>query len=178
MRALIHVAIVVLVVLLSVLAQQSQAAGNTAAIVHNNYNNVPQVDTLPELLEFGFVEADITAADGVILKSLYFDAKSEFGAGAKNPTVVFISSWGLNKWEYVTPAKDLAARGYTVVSYTSRGFWGSGGEISMAGPLDQQDVSTVIDWAIANLNTDASRIGLSGISYGGGSAIIFLLFRL
>jgi dipeptidyl aminopeptidase/acylaminoacyl peptidase len=38
----------------------------------------------------------------------------------------------------------------------------------MAGELDMKDVSTVIDWAIANTDADPDRIGLSGISYGGG----------
>lgn len=50
----------------------------------------------------------------------------------------------------------------------ARGFWESGGEINMAGELDMKDISTVIDWAILNLNADPDRIGLSGISYGGG----------
>lgn len=79
---------------------------------------------------------------------------------------------GLNKWEYVVPANDYAARGYTVVSYTARGFWESGGEIDMAGLLDQADVSAVIDWALANTRADPSRIGLSGISYGGGLSLL------
>lgn len=52
------------------------------------------------------------------------------------------------------------------------GFWGSGGEINMAGELDMNDVSTVIDWAIRNTNADPNRIGLSGISYGGGMSIL------
>jgi hypothetical protein len=74
--------------------------------------------TLPELLEYGFVETDIASHDGVVLKSIYFNPTAT--TGAKNPTVIFISSWGMNKWEYVVPAKDLADRGYTVVSYTGK----------------------------------------------------------
>ena len=118
-----------------------------------------------------FKEADITTSDGITLKSIVFDPKPEKVRG-KNPLLIFISSWGVNKWEYVVPAHEYAKKGYTVVSYTARGFWGSGGEINLAGLLDQADISTVIDWALANTNADPDRIGLSGISYGGGLSLL------
>lgn len=79
---------------------------------------------------------------------------------------------GLNKWEYVVPANEYASRGYTVVSYTARGFWESGGEIDMAGLKDQADLSAVIDWALQHTRGDPSRVGLSGISYGGGLSLL------
>lgn len=72
----------------------------------------------------------------------------------------------------MVPANEYASRGYTVVSYTARGFWQSGGEINMAGLLDQADISAAIDWALANTHADPSRIGLSGISYGGGLSLL------
>ena len=118
-----------------------------------------------------FKEETITAKDGIKLKAIVFDPKPENRNG-KNPLLVFISSWGMNKWEYVVPAHDYAKKGYTVVSYTARGFWGSGGQINLAGELDVADVSTVIDWALANTNADPDRIGLSGISYGGGLSLL------
>lgn len=124
-----------------------------------------------EGLKGNYILQDITSFDGVILKSIYFDPIPT-NVTTKNPVVIFISSWGLNKWEYVVPANDLYERGYTVVSYTARGFWGSGGYIDLAGPNDMGDLQTVIDWVIANTNGDPNRIGLSGISYGAGISLL------
>ncbi len=127
------------------------------------------------LLEDGFKEIDIKASDGITLKSIVFDPTPTSESG-KNPVIIFISSWGMNKWEYVVPANEYAKKGYTVISYTSRGFWESGGEINLAGAKDMADVSTVIDWSLANTNADPDRIGLSGISYGGGISILATAF--
>jgi predicted acyl esterase len=124
-----------------------------------------------EGLKGNYLLQDITSFDGIVLKSIYFDP-TPADSSAKNPVVIFISSWGLNKWEYVVPANDLYERGYTVVSYTARGFWGSGGLIDLAGPNDMGDLQTVIDWVIANTNGDPNRIGLSGISYGAGISLL------
>jgi predicted acyl esterase len=118
-----------------------------------------------------FKEVQIETHDKIKLQAIVFNPKPT-SRNSKNPVLIFISSWGLNKWEYVVPAHDYAKRGYTVISYTSRGFWGSGGVVNLAGPLDMKDVTTVIDWALANTHADPNRIGLSGISYGGGMSLL------
>ena len=56
--------------------------------------------------------------------------------------------------EYLAQAQKLADAGYTVVSYTVRGFWHSGGDIEVAGPPDIADASSVIDWALAHTPSD------------------------
>lgn len=122
-------------------------------------------------LENEYTLVDITAWDGIVLEAIVFNPTPTSSTG-NNPLIVFISSWGMNKFEYVVPADEYASKGYTVVSYTARGFWGSGGVIDMAGSNDMKDVSTVIDWALANTFSDPARIGLSGISYGGGISIL------
>lgn len=88
------------------------------------------------------------------------------------PLVVMPSSWGVNAPEYAAPARHLAADGYEVVSYTSRGFYDSGGVIDIAGPSTQKDVSAVIDWALAHTPSDPRRIGAAGISYGAGMSLL------
>ena len=113
---------------------------------------------------------DITSWDGITLQSLFFDPKPVSESG--NPLVIFISSWGMNRFEYVVPANEFAEKGYTVISYTARGFWGSGGEINLAGEKDLKDLSAVIDWALANTHADPELVGLSGISYGGGISLL------
>jgi pimeloyl-ACP methyl ester carboxylesterase len=139
-------------------------------------NESTNATSLLNSLRDGFKFVDITSTDGIILKSIIFDPTPSV-EGEKNPTIIFISSWGMNKWEYVVPANAYADKGYTVISYTARGFWESGGEINLAGALDMADVSAVIDWSLQNSNADPSRIGLSGISYGGGISILATAFE-
>nr|MDT0659308.1 CocE/NonD family hydrolase [Micromonospora sp. DSM 115978] len=111
---------------------------------------------------------DITTHDGVRLKA---NLISPVGAGP-HPAIVFISSWGLNDAQYLAQAAALAAAGYVVLSYTTRGFWASGGRIETAGPADIADVSSVLDWLDANTTADPARIGVGGVSYGAGISLI------
>lgn len=119
---------------------------------------------------------NVTAHDGITLEAIMIKPLKCI----KNcPGIVFISSWGVNKYEYLYPALEYFKKGYNVISYTARGFWGSsqrrdlpGGEIELAGPDDVADVSTMIDYLLANTKTDAAKIGVSGISYGGGLALL------
>jgi putative CocE/NonD family hydrolase len=110
----------------------------------------------------------IPAGDGV---SLAADVFTPAGSG-KHPLVVLPGSWGAAASEYDAVGAKLAARGYVAVAYTQRGFRGSGGEVDFAGPATQRDASTVIDWALAHTPADASRIGLAGVSYGAGIALL------
>jgi predicted acyl esterase len=88
------------------------------------------------------------------------------------PLIVMPASWALPSLEYVGRGTVLANQGYVVVSYTSRGFWESGGRIDVAGPATVEDVSAVIDWALANTPARADAIGVSGISYGAGTSLL------
>src|SRR5207302_459703 len=106
----------------------------------------------------------ITAPDGVVLSANVVEPTT----AGRHPAVVFISSWGVNDVEYLAQATALAGRGYTVLSYTPRGWWDSGGKIEVAGPVDVRDVSTVLDWLVANTTVDPARIGAAGVSYGSG----------
>jgi predicted acyl esterase len=111
---------------------------------------------------------DITAADGVILKANVIESS----APGLHPAVVFPSSWGLNDLEYVAQATAMANSGFTVLSYTPRGWWLSGGRIDTAGPKDMRDASTVIDWLLAHTHADPARIGMGGVSYGAGISLM------
>jgi hypothetical protein len=115
---------------------------------------------------------DITGADGVVLKANVVEPTT----AGRHPAVVFISSWGLNDDEYLIEANTLAGRGYTVLSYTPRGWWDSGGRIEVAGPKDVADLSAVLDWLIANTTADPAHIGAAGVSYGSGIALITSAF--
>lgn len=88
------------------------------------------------------------------------------------PLIVMPSSWGIQNLEYVGRGAVLAGNGYVVVSYTSRGFWESGGQIDIAGTATVRDVSSVIDWALSHTPSRAEAIGASGISYGAGTSLL------
>ncbi|WP_455362316.1 CocE/NonD family hydrolase [Streptomyces sp. SYSU K21746] len=114
---------------------------------------------------------DIPGSGGITLKGNVFTPAGAT-AGRTYPLIVLPTSWGMPQFEYVAQAKKLADSGYVVVSYTSRGFWLSGGDIEVAGPPDIADASAVIDWALANTAADPQRIGMGGVSYGAGISLM------
>ncbi|GAA3748989.1 putative acyl esterase [Spinactinospora alkalitolerans] len=112
----------------------------------------------------------ISGADDTDLKALVI---TPTGRPGPHPLLVMPSAWGTNNLLYVGAARRLAYEsGYQVVSYTSRGFWDSGGGIEVAGPKDVTDARKVIDWALDNTDADPDRIGMAGISYGAGISLL------
>ncbi|WP_443051936.1 CocE/NonD family hydrolase [Streptomyces sp. NBC_00250] len=111
---------------------------------------------------------DITGEGGTVLKA---NVVTPAGTG-RHPLIVLPTSWAMPQIEYLAQAKQLADSGYVVVSYNSRGFWQSGGEIETAGPKDIADASKVIDWALANTAADPAHIGMAGVSYGAGISLL------
>ncbi|MFB7027736.1 MULTISPECIES: alpha/beta fold hydrolase [unclassified Streptomyces] len=113
---------------------------------------------------------DIAGEGGTVLKA---NVIAPAGAtGARHPLIVLPTSWAMPQIEYLAQARKLADSGYVVVSYNSRGFWQSGGEIETAGPKDVADASKVIDWALANTAADPDRVGMGGVSYGAGISLL------
>ncbi|MFF2194408.1 CocE/NonD family hydrolase [Streptomyces sp. NPDC058157] len=108
--------------------------------------------------------------DGARLDGALWQPK---GAGPF-PVVVMPAPWADLGWiAYAAQATQLAVKGYIVLAYTPRGFGKSTGEVEVAGPLDVQDGSAVIDFLLANLPAaDPSRIGFLGDSYGSGISLL------
>ncbi|MEW1926058.1 CocE/NonD family hydrolase [Streptomyces sp. NPDC088360] len=117
---------------------------------------------------------DIPGDGGTILKANVFTPKgAQAGAaGTKYPAIVLPTSWAMPQIEYVAQAQKLANSGYVVVSYNSRGFWQSGGEIETGGPEDIADASKVIDWTLENTPADPEKVGMGGVSYGAGISLL------
>ncbi|MFJ4870316.1 alpha/beta fold hydrolase [Streptomyces sp. NPDC088757] len=114
---------------------------------------------------------DIPGEGGTVLKANVLTPAGS-APGARHPLIVLPTSWAMPQIEYLVPAQKLADSGYVVVSYNSRGFWQSGGEIETAGPKDVADASKVIDWALANTAADPARVGMGGVSYGAGISLL------
>ncbi|MFE1229015.1 alpha/beta fold hydrolase [Streptomyces sp. NPDC058745] len=114
---------------------------------------------------------DIAGDGGTVLKANVVTPAGADGA-SRFPVIVLPTSWAVPQIEYLAQAQNLADSGYVVVSYNSRGFWQSGGEIETAGPKDVADASLVIDWALAHTPADPDKVGMAGVSYGAGISLL------
>ncbi len=113
-------------------------------------------------------DVTLTMSDGVGLTGVL----TEPSTPGPHPAIVFIASWGTPDFEYLVQAQQFAQDGYIVLEYDARGFYGSGGAIDVASPQDVADVSTVITWLLANTSANPAEIGVGGISYGAGLALL------
>lgn len=113
----------------------------------------------------------VQAFDGVEIAANIF-VPTGMQDGDLAPAVIFINSWALNEYEYLQQAGELAEKGYIVLSYSTRGYGTSGGQINTGGPKDMSDFSRVVDFLIANYPVDPQAIGAAGISYGAGISLL------
>ncbi|WP_274563768.1 CocE/NonD family hydrolase [Streptomyces spiramyceticus] len=144
-------------------------AGTATGLAPTAHASTPA--SAPAATTSGVRFVDIAGDGGTVLKANVF---TPAGADGKHtyPVIVLPTSWAMPQIEYVAQAKKLADSGYVVVSYNSRGFWQSGGEIEVAGPRDIADASKVIDWALANTPADPQKVGMAGVSYGAGISLL------
>lgn len=117
---------------------------------------------------YSYAKTDIKTHDGITLRAVV----TEPAGPGPHPLIVMPSSWAFNRIEYSVPARLWAQQGFVVVSYTSRGFYRSGGKVDVSGPPTVKDVSSIIDWAGKNTKADLDRVGVLGISYGAGTSLL------
>ncbi|SNQ45682.1 X-Pro dipeptidyl-peptidase domain protein [Frankia canadensis] len=110
----------------------------------------------------------ITARDGTVLTATVVVPP----VPGRYPLAVIPAAWGFPNTVFDVQAKELSARGYVVLTYNTRGFFSSGGTVDVSGPRDVSDVSDVISWALAHTPADPARVGVAGLSYGGGIALL------
>lgn len=113
----------------------------------------------------------ITSFDGTELAAILFTPKTKYFPGPR-PGLIFVNSWVLTEDEYDVQARKFAQKGYVVLGYATRGFSTSGGVVTVSGPNDLKDVSTVIDWMEENTSLDVTRLGMAGVSYGAGISLM------
>ena len=123
------------------------------------------------------------------------------GAAGPLPLVVLIHGLGNSKHEYLDPGSQAytdnafgwAKRGYAVLTYTARGFWGSCGtpEARAASPdacargylhladtrYEVRDTQELIGRLVDDGTADPARIGVTGDSYGGGQSFALAALR-
>jgi ABC-2 type transport system ATP-binding protein len=117
-----------------------------------------------------------TGGDAVELDTtLYVPAAS---ADQPAPAVVLAHGFGGSKESVADDARDLADRGYVVLTYSARGFGRSTGQIGLDDPrFEVADLSTLID--VLATRDDVlldgpgdPRVGVAGASYGGALSLL------
>lgn len=114
----------------------------------------------------------ITSFDGTALAATLYTPDDD----GPNPAILMTHGWGENR-RVSSMTASIAARyakhGYVVLTYDSRGAYGSDGVSTVNGENEVRDASTLIDWLAArpDVETDATngpKLGMDGISYAAG----------
>ncbi|GAA3233650.1 hypothetical protein GCM10020256_49910 [Streptomyces thermocoprophilus] len=100
------------------------------------------------------------------------------GTPGRHPAVLLGHGFGGSKDDVRAQAEDLARDGYTVLTWSARGFGRSTGKIGLNDPkAEVADVSRLIDWlarrpeVLLDRQGDP-RVGVTGASYGGAIALL------
>ncbi|WP_158891232.1 alpha/beta fold hydrolase [Amycolatopsis anabasis] len=94
------------------------------------------------------------------------------------PAVLLPHGFGGDKNSVAADARELAGRGFVVLTYSARGFGRSTGKIALNDPdYEVADAQRLIDYLAGRpeVRTDASgdpKVGVTGASYGGALALI------
>src|SRR3954468_674952 len=98
--------------------------------------------------------------------------------GGRAPAVVLAHGFGGSKDSVAENARDLAERGFVVLTYSARGFGRSTGQIGLDDPrYEVADLSTLIDRLAQRDDVQLDgpgdpRVGVSGGSYGGALTLL------
>lgn len=94
------------------------------------------------------------------------------------PAVLLAHDFGGDKHDVAEQARSLAARGFSVLTYSSRGFGDSTGRIALNSPeYEVSDAKQLLDWMARQpeVQRDADgdpRVGVTGDSYGGALSLL------
>ncbi|MDQ2782237.1 MAG: CocE/NonD family hydrolase [Actinomycetota bacterium] len=100
------------------------------------------------------------------------------GTAGRHPALLLAHGFGGSKADLTTRARDLAALGYVVVTWSARGFGASGGRIHLDDPdFEVADARKLVDGLASRSDvlldgTGDPRLGVVGGSYGGALALM------
>ena len=125
--------------------------------------------------DFTQTETKVTMSDGVQIAVSYFEPKGTPPA-AGWPAVVLLHGLGQtrNTSDFVNWSPNLIAQrflapeGYAVLTYDARAHGESGGQFTLDGPRELQDLRELLTWLTTKHPVDAQHVGAYGASYGGG----------
>ena len=117
----------------------------------------------------------VMAMNGVRIDTSYFTSGP---SGARHPAVLLAHGFGGTKDDVRGQAEDLARDGYSVLTWSARGFGRSTGKIGLNDPKGEvADVSALIDWLAKQPQVQLDkagdpRVGVAGASYGGAISLL------
>ncbi len=117
-----------------------------------------------------------TMSDGATLPG-HVIYPSNIEPGKKLPFVLFVHSWLLNQLEYVAQEVQFAKQGFVTACYDCRGWYGGEGKSDFVGPQEMDDLSSIIDHVLEIAPVDPEKIGVAGVSYGGGTSLLSVAFE-
>jgi len=125
--------------------------------------------------DFTQTETKVTMSDGVRIATSYFEPKGTPPASGW-PGVVLLHGLGQTRnlsdfvnWSpNLMAQKFLAPEGYAVLTYDARAHGESGGQFTLDGPRELQDLRELLAWLTAQHPVDPLHVGAYGASYGGG----------
>src|SRR5437773_7535839 len=114
-------------------------------------------------------------SDGVKIAVSYFEPRGT-PPTAGWPAVVLLHGLGQtrNSSDFVNWSPNLMARrflapeGYAVLTYDARAHGESGGQFTLDGPRELEDLRELLSWLTTKHPIDAQHVGAYGASYGGG----------
>lgn len=110
----------------------------------------------------------IESWDGTELATTFFDP----GRSGPAPAILMTHGWGGDRSDVAPRATRYAEHGYAVLTYDSRGFGESGGQVNVDGPKEVRDARTLITWLARRdavlADGDDPVVGMDGESYAGG----------
>ncbi|MEU1277170.1 alpha/beta fold hydrolase [Streptomyces sp. NPDC005805] len=116
----------------------------------------------------------ITGAGGAVLDA----SLHVLPGGGRRPAVLLAHGFGGSKDGESGRAEHLARAGYTVLTWSARGFGASGGRIGLNAPdAEVADVSRLLDWLAVRPEvrldgTGDPVAGMTGASYGGALTLL------
>ncbi|HZD98779.1 MAG TPA: alpha/beta fold hydrolase [Micromonosporaceae bacterium] len=117
----------------------------------------------------------------VNLDTTYYEPRSA-SAAHPVPAVLLAHGFGGTKNSVTAQAKDLASRGYAVLTWTAEGFGASGGQIHLDSPdWEIKDGSQLINWLATRPEVEKTgsgdpRVAAVGGSYGGGFSLLLAAY--
>jgi dipeptidyl aminopeptidase/acylaminoacyl peptidase len=108
-------------------------------------------------------------ADGVRLAGTFTRAEVD----GEIPAIICVHGYTGRKETYMPPfVRDLTAAGFHTLDFYHRGFGDSDGIANRIDPEEQvHDILAARIWLAQRAEVDAARIGLMGLSHGGGASI-------
>nr|WP_225978372.1 alpha/beta fold hydrolase [Gandjariella thermophila] len=94
------------------------------------------------------------------------------------PAIIVAHGFGGTKDSVADQARELASRGFVVLTYTARGFGNSTGQIGLNSPdYEVSDARQLVDWLARQPEVlmdgpNDPRVGVTGGSYGGALALL------